>query len=165
MIEVLFACAIMFIGISGLMALFVVAAAKNAGQGDQATRTTEYAQDKMEQLLSLQYGDSTTCTVGPTNTTDTSVCTGGGAGIAVPSGISSVGGVTSPVANYSDYVTPGGISASAAGATYSRMWMISADTTRAGTPLTVTVVVTSLMVPDLKTLAPSTTLASAKGQY
>ncbi len=58
LLETLVAASVMLIGITGVMALFMVVAATNQGQGTQATRCTEYAQDKMEQLMALNFEDA-----------------------------------------------------------------------------------------------------------
>ncbi len=127
-LEAMIASMIMIIGVGGLMALFAVAAAKNAGQGNQATRCTEYAQDKVEQLMALQFGDEVGGTVGPSEVVGSNTicgplpgpsCSGynsayatglGGTansttyGAAGPS--TSTPGYVTPVAGYVDYVNP-----------------------------------------------------------
>ncbi len=129
-LETMIATMILFIGISGLMALFAVAAAKNVQQGNQATRCTEYAQDKMEQLLALSYT--------PTSTDLTSQVVGS---VTIPSpvmvapsgcGLTPGGSVNplSPSTGWVDYVNPkdlthtDGISGTATGAQYMREWQI-----------------------------------------
>lgn len=168
-LEAMIASFIMLIGIGGLMALFVVAAAKNAGQGDQATRTTEYAQDKMEQLLALNYSDTTSQVVGSTTTANG--CTSG-------CGLTGVGSVnpSAPVVNYVDYIDSNeNITGSSTGAMYMREWSIVTDT---APPLngtlprnikTITVYVQANFSADvgtkLNSLAPNTTLIAVKEQY
>ena len=63
LVETIIALAILFIVSAGLMGLGVVAITTTENQGHLATRTAEYAQDKMEQLLSLKYGDDTSDTI------------------------------------------------------------------------------------------------------
>ena len=152
-LEAMIASMIMLVGVGGLMALFVVAAAKNSGQGDQATRTTEYAQDKMEQLLALQYTDTSSNTVG-SSTTPTG-------GVGLTPGNSPIG----QTANYVDYVTAAGVvSGSSAGALYVREWSITVNTTT--NIKTITVVVQAQFTADaFQSLAPSTTLVAMKEQY
>ncbi len=156
LLEAMVASFIMLIGIGGLMALFVIAAAKNAGQGDQATRTTEYAQDKMEQLMALNFNDSTTLGVGSASTANG--CTG--CGLAGP------GSVTSAVTNYVDYVNPTNatpITASSTGALYVREWSVATTSTNVKV---ITVYVKALFSTDaVQSLAPSTTLISVKEKY
>jgi type II secretory pathway pseudopilin PulG len=63
LIETMIALAVLFIVAAGLMGLAVVATVTTENQGHLATRTAEYAQDKMEQLMSLKYGDSSSDTI------------------------------------------------------------------------------------------------------
>lgn len=181
-IEAMIASMILLVGIGGLMALFTIAAAKNAGQGNQATLCTEYAQDKMEQLLALQYtdtssevvganticGGATPCT-GYNGTYAFGLTTGGAAG----SSTTNAGGYVTPVVGYVDYVNQydttdtGGISPSANYSTYPaqyvREWQIS---TAVSNVKTITVYVQPLFtVAVSQKLAPNTTLIGMKQQY
>src|SRR5215831_17699588 len=101
MIETVVALVILTIGAVGVMGVLSIAVSQNWNQGDRATRTTEYAQDKMEQLLALNFNDSSSDTrVYPT-------ASSGGTGLGgTMSGSSTVGGTTSgsPVTNYVDYI-------------------------------------------------------------
>jgi hypothetical protein len=93
-IEVVIASAILVTLMAGLMSLGGLAISTTENQGHLAARTTEYAQDKMEQLMALSYGDSAT---------DTRVfpaVNSGGSGLTV--GGSST--PSSPVALYVDYL-------------------------------------------------------------
>ena len=63
MIETAVACGLLLVTLAGLMTMGAVATMHTENQGHLAPRTTEYAQDKMEQLLGLAYGDITTDTV------------------------------------------------------------------------------------------------------
>ena len=76
-VEVVIATAILATLMAGLMSLAAVAISTTENQGHLGARTTEYAQDKMEQLLALTYGDtsSDTRTFPATNS--------GGSGLAV----------------------------------------------------------------------------------
>ena len=93
-VEVVIATAILATLMAGLMSLAAVAISTTENQGHLGARTTEYAQDKMEQLLALTYGDtsSDTRTFPATNS--------GGSGLAV--GGSST--PSAPVALYVDYL-------------------------------------------------------------
>jgi type II secretory pathway pseudopilin PulG len=62
LIETVFALTILMIVAAGVMPLAIVAVKATENQGHLAARTTEYAQDKLEQLMSLSYGDSITDT-------------------------------------------------------------------------------------------------------
>jgi len=118
-LEAMIASMIMIIGVGGLMALFTVVAAKNAGQGNQATRCTEYAQDKAEQLMALQFADEVGGTVGPSEVVGSNTICG-----PLPSGTSCSGynssyatglggtadsttyGAAGPITTSPSYVTP-----------------------------------------------------------
>src|SRR6185369_12815824 len=105
LIETMIALVLLSIGLLGAMSLIAFAVTQNWNMGDRSTRTTEYAQDKMEQLLALNFTDaSSNTTVYPTAGT-------GGTGLGgTISGSSSVGGVTSgsPVSQYVDYIDTSG---------------------------------------------------------
>lgn len=62
LVETCLALGILMIVALGLLPLGVIATTTTENQGHLMARTTEYAQDKMEQLLSLTYGDSTSDT-------------------------------------------------------------------------------------------------------
>jgi len=53
LIETLVAAAILVIVVAGVLPVFMLSTQTTYAQGDVATRVTEYAQDKMEQLVSL----------------------------------------------------------------------------------------------------------------
>jgi prepilin-type N-terminal cleavage/methylation domain-containing protein len=159
LIETMIALVILAIGLLGAMGLIAFAVTQNWNMGDRSTRTTEYAQDKMEQLLALNFTDgSSNTTVYPTTTT-------GGTGLGgVMPGSSTVGGVTSgsPVSQYVDYIdTSGNLQTTSTNAIYIRQWMIS--TNASANLKTVTVVVTALTSSNGGG-APSTTLVSMKSQ-
>jgi type II secretory pathway pseudopilin PulG len=76
-LETVFALMILMIVALGLLPLGVIATTTTENQGHLMARTTEYAQDKMEQLLALSYNDSTSDTrVFPATET-------GGTGLAI----------------------------------------------------------------------------------
>src|SRR5437762_8952748 len=89
LVETMLAALILMIVASGLLPLFTTAITQTERQGDVATRTTEYAQDKMEQLMKLDFNDGTTNTaVFPANPTG---CTGTGTNICGLGGIMAAG--------------------------------------------------------------------------
>jgi hypothetical protein len=97
-VEVVIASAILVTLMAGLMSLAGLAISTTENQGHLGARTTEYAQDKMEQLLALTYGDSTS---------DTRVfpaLNSGGSGLAVGGSSNS----STPVALYVDYLDQNG---------------------------------------------------------
>lgn len=125
LLETVMALSLLLIVSLGLMPLGYVAATTTENQGHLMARTTEYAQDKLEQLLVLAYGDSISDTrVFPA--TDT-----GGTGLTV-------GGSSdpaSPVAKYVDYLDVDGTLLASAGVEapdnwyYKRVWKVELATT------------------------------------
>jgi len=127
------ALSLLLIVAGGLMGLATIATSTTETQGHLASRTTEYAQDKMEQLLALKFCD------GPTNGTDTTVfpavVNAGGTGLA---GCNNPGGnpptalaggslsVAAPTTGYVDYLdASGNLVGSGAAWEYIRLWQIS----------------------------------------
>jgi hypothetical protein len=138
LIEVLVATGLLVTLMAGLMAMSGIAISTTENQGHLAARSTEYAMDKLEQLLALQYGDSTSDTrVFPASTS-------GGSGLA-PGGSANV---DSPVALYVDYLDVNGNLCGSTGAGcaapsgitpptgwfYQRAWKIDDSTTDATLP-------------------------------
>jgi hypothetical protein len=130
LIEVLVASALLVTLMVGLMSMAGLAVSTTENQGHLAARTTEYAQDKMEQLLALPYGDTTSDTrIFPAANT-------GGSGLAIGGSYD----VDNPVPLYVDYLdqqgnlcgTTGAACAAATGAVapagwfYKRVWKIQA---------------------------------------
>lgn len=120
LVETIFALVILMIVAAGVAPLALVAVKATENQGHLAARTTEYAQDKLEQLMALSYGDSATDTrVFPATAA-------GGTGLAI--GGSS--NPAAPVAKYVDYLDidgnllPGVADASTAWF-YKRVWAVS----------------------------------------
>jgi type II secretory pathway pseudopilin PulG len=120
-LETVFALMILMIVALGLLPLGVIATTTTENQGHLMARTTEYAQDKMEQLLALSYNDSTSDTrVFPAIET-------GGTGLAV--GGSST--PAAPVEKYVDYLDVNGTLLPAVGTAapaswyYKRVWEIA----------------------------------------
>jgi hypothetical protein len=128
-LEVVIASAILVTLMAGLMSLVGLAISTTENQGHLAARTTEYAQDKMEQLLALTYGDTTS------DTRTFPAAASGGSGLAV--GGSS--NTSAPVALYVDYLddhghlcgTPDADCAAPVGTTppdgwfYQRCWQVT----------------------------------------
>ena len=148
LIETLIAAAILIIVVAGLLPVFMLATQTTYAQGDIATRVTEYAQDKMEQLLSLNkdniisdgFNDATTdTTVFPAavNALDgTTSCTGTSPNLCGLGGVmaasSTVGSIppAAPVTYFADYLdSNGNLLTSSTGAYYTRQWQVSLDST------------------------------------
>jgi prepilin-type N-terminal cleavage/methylation domain-containing protein len=121
LIETMVALCLLAIVAAGVLPLGFIAMNSTENQGHLLARTVEYAQDKLEQLMALSYGDSTSDTrVFPA--TDA-----GGSGL-------SIGGSSNPnaqVALYVDYLDPAGTlipsvgGAEPAGWYYKRVWAIT----------------------------------------
>jgi hypothetical protein len=171
LIETTIACGILLVSLAGLMSIGALATMHTENQGHLAPRTTEYAQDKMEQLLALAYGDTTSNSVVFPGTTF------GGSGIAI--GGSS--NVAAPVNNYVDWLAQnggllGGGTAAPATWFYERVWQVTCasaafvppqactDTPAAGIKqLTVTVTVRSSIGGAM--LAKSSVVAIKAAQF
>ena len=142
LIEAVIALAVLFIVSTGLMGLGVVAMVTTENQGHLATRTAEYAQDKMEQLMSLQYGDGCDDTPGSCVTGSDTInadcvqylvaadCSTGEAGLTPGGDLN----FTSPDESFVDYLDAtgnplGGGLAAPAGWFYVRVWRVDDITT------------------------------------
>ena len=125
LMETVVAVAILLIVASGMLATAIVATTTTDNQGHLAARTTEYAQDKMEQLLGLAWGDSTS------DTTQMPTANSGGTGLAVGGSTTP----TSPTALYVDYLDGSGNLLISSGTTapsawfYKRVWAVSLPST------------------------------------
>jgi type II secretory pathway pseudopilin PulG len=176
LIETMVAVAILFIVVAGLLPVFFIGVQTTNQQADLATRTTEYAQDKMEQLLALNtinltsdgFNDGTTdTTVFPSVSNGSTGCTGSGANTCGLGGTmaasSSVGSVppAAAVKYFVDYLdVNGNLLTSSAGAYYTRQWKVTTDST--ATLKTITIVATAVQGAGIKGLAPSSTLVCVK---
>jgi len=165
LLETAVAAAILMFGIVGVASLFAVSSGKNKGSGEIATRTTEYAQDKMEQLLALSFADGATdTTVFPSNPLGG---TGLGGAMAASTTVGSIN-LSSPLTGYVDYLDANGglltavsgSNAQPANAFYTREWTVATDST--GTLKTITVVVTARSASGGGGIVPSTQLVSYK---
>lgn len=120
LLETMFALSILLIVALGLLPLGVLATSTTENQGHLEARVTEYAQDKLEQLMVLSYGDSIS---------DTRVFPAadvGGSGLTVGGSINTA----APVNLYVDYLDingtlfpPGG--GAPANWFYMRVWQIT----------------------------------------
>ena len=125
LIESMFAMTLLMIVALGLLPLGMIASSTTENQGHLVARATEYAQDKLEQLLALSFGDTASDTrVFPAADTGGSGLTAGGS--SDPAG---------PVALYVDYLNAEGTLIPATGTTapegwyYKRVWAIEAENT------------------------------------
>ena len=138
LVETVFAVSLLTVIALGLLPLGVLATVTTENQGHLAARTTEYAQDKLEQLLALAWGDVTT------DTRQFPAADAGGSGLAV-------GGSSDPAAPvdlYVDYLDFDGNRIAGAGAAapdgwfYKRAWNVAIV---AGAPAIKQVTVTTIV--------------------
>jgi prepilin-type N-terminal cleavage/methylation domain-containing protein len=124
LLEVMIALTILLIASVGIMTMGTVAVATTENQGHLAARTAEYAQDKMEQLNSLSYGDSLT------DTTTFPPSASGGSGLTVGGSSDPNAPVTTPGTGYVDYLDISGQPTTSTGNWfYIRVWQISSFST------------------------------------
>ena len=122
LIETIFALTILAIVAAGVVPMGLIAVKAAENQGHLAARTTEYAQDKLEQLMALSFGDTTSDTrVFPA--TDL-----GGSGLAVDGSSDP----DNPVKLYVDYLDIDGTLLDAengepAGWFYKRAWAVAKE--------------------------------------
>jgi len=121
LIETVIASSILLVLMLGLLGLSAMATVITENEGHLSARTAEYAQDKMEQLLALKYGDTQSdTTVFPAATTGGTGLTAGGS--STPAG---------PTAKYVDYLDAAGTLLPSTGTTapagwfYKRVWAVS----------------------------------------
>ena len=159
LLEAMIACLLMITCSAGLLALFGFAIKMNTSQGDEVTRTTEYAQDKMEQLMALSMVNFDDVLSDVTKYPTQPAASGATCcGLAAGGNLNS----TSPVTGYVDYVDQNGVySTSSANAVYVRMWQITND----GLAPTQVKTLTVLVVAKTKLLPPQTTLVSQVSRY
>ena len=98
LLETMVALCILAVVAAGVLPLGILAAKMSENQGHLSARTAEYAQDKIEQLVALAYGDASTDTrVFPAPNT-------GGSGLAIGGSINTA----APSALYADYLDVNG---------------------------------------------------------
>lgn len=162
LIETTIACAMLLVAMIGLLSMAGLATVYTENHGHLEARTTEYAQDKMEQLLSLAYTDIDSDTV------QFPAAAIGGTGLKV-------GGSTTtaaPTNKYVDWVgydgkLLGGGAAAPSDWYYERVWSIScavAPCTEGATPTGVkqVTVVTTVRSSVGARLIPKSTLSALK---
>jgi type II secretory pathway pseudopilin PulG len=120
LIETMVALTVLLIAMSGLMTLAGMSARTTENNGHLAARTAEDAQDKMEQLLSLKYGNTTW------DTTLFPAAPAGGTGLAIGGSLNPA----APVVGYVDWLSAdgtllGGGTTPPANWFYERVWQIT----------------------------------------
>jgi prepilin-type N-terminal cleavage/methylation domain-containing protein len=137
LLETMIALAVLLIVATGVMGIAAVTVSTTETQGHLAARTTEYAQDKMEQLLALKFCDGDTSGTSGTDTTVFPAVVGTGTGLAgcsdMTAGTAQSGGglsTTAPTTGYVDYLDASGNLVAASGNwEYIRVWQITAQGT------------------------------------
>jgi type II secretory pathway pseudopilin PulG len=120
LLEVTIALAILLIVSIGILSMGTLAVATTENQGHLEARATEYAQDKIEQLNSLAFGDT------QTDTTAFPPASTGGSGLTVGGSSDPNNPVTTPGTGYVDYLDISGQpTASTGNWFYVRVWQIS----------------------------------------
>ena len=125
-VETVFAVSVVMIAALGLLPLGAIATKTTENQGHLMARCTEYAQDKLEQLMALQFGDAITDTrVFPANPN-------GGTGLGGKPLAATVGSADpdAPVNQFVDYLNiDGDLLDAAAGVPadwfYKRVWQVT----------------------------------------
>src|SRR5215471_5871821 len=98
LIEMMIALGVLAVVAAGVLPLGIIATKATENQGHLMARSTEYAQDKIEQLLALAWGDSIT---------DTRVfpaAANGGSGLSLGGSVNTA----APSAQYVDYLDVNG---------------------------------------------------------
>lgn len=125
LIEAVIAMAILSTVLIGLLGASGTALRMTENHGHLDARTAEYAQDKMEQLLGLVYGDA------QSDTTVFPAANTGGTGLAVGGSLDGA----NPVVGYVDYLNETGTLVTGTGGAapanwfYQRLWQISSPAT------------------------------------
>lgn len=137
LLETMIALTVLLIVATGVMSIAALTVSTTETQGHLAARTTEYAQDKMEQLLALKFCDGDTNGTSGTDTTVFPAVVGTGTGLAgcsdMTAGTAQSGGglsTTAPTTGYVDYLDASGNLVAASGNwEYIRVWQITAQGT------------------------------------
>jgi len=124
LIETAIAAAILLVALTGLMSLGGVATMYTENEGHLGARATEYAQDKMEQLLALAYTDTAS------NTVVFPAAGTGGTGLTVGGSLTT----SAPANGYVDWLANdgsllGGGTTAPAAWFYQRVWQITTPST------------------------------------
>ena len=148
LVEAMIAKLIMRVGLLGIAQVLAFRVIASKTYGRDATRTTAAAHDKMEELASLAFTDSTT------NVTVDAPFSDDGVGLTAGGSIAP----SDPVDGYADYLDHAGARTAAGEAAYTRQWQIINDS---ATLKRIIVTVTSNRSFEYG-VAPSTTVVTLK---
>ncbi len=170
LVETLMAMSIAMIAVAGLGGAIVTSLVQNKNQGAETTIATTLARDKMEQLLGLNFGDTTTNATGVTDA-------GWGTGLSAGGTLTQVTAcpTSGPAVGYTDFVDTFGnqigvACAAVSNFSYVRQWTIANTVASAAGPPQVfglkriTVVVYSLAGVNGGGQAPFVVMTSYKGE-
>jgi Tfp pilus assembly protein PilV len=119
LVETMIALMVLLFGLMAMAQVLAFSVVASKTYGRDATKTTAFARDKMEELESLSFTDvHANVTVNPPYPTNGVGLTAGG---SVPPAAS--------VAGYCDYLDSAGVRTTSAAALYTRQWQILADAT------------------------------------
>ena len=164
LIETMIALTILMIVSLGLLSMAMISMSTTENQGHLAARTTEYAQDKMEQLLGLSFTDGSLTSGTDTTAIDTANNTytlgTGGTGLVAGGSLNTA----APASGYVDYLDAngnplGGGATQPANTFYIRVWQIT-DTS--STLKTISVKVAAVSGVNSTNAAPNSTLTALK---
>lgn len=150
LVETMIALLILLYGLLALAQVLAFSVVASKTFGRDATKATAAAHDKMEELTSLNFTDTTT------NVTVAAPFPTNGVGLTAGGGIPPA----APVAGYVDYLDPIGARTDATAAAYTRQWQIINDSSNVKR---IIVAVTSKKSFKYGT-APSTTVVTYKTQ-
>jgi hypothetical protein len=154
LLETMFALGILATAVAGLFGLVTLTAKLTEDQGHLAARAAEYSHDKMEQLLALKFGDTTS------NTTVFPATPAGGTGLTIGGSADPA----TPAAGYVDWLDGDGNLLASAGVTepagwfYKRAWAVSSPSVNLKQVTVTTTVAFSLSRTEL----PRATVAALK---
>jgi prepilin-type N-terminal cleavage/methylation domain-containing protein len=120
LIETMVGMTILLVVAAGVMPLAIVTMQISENQGHLVARSSEYAQDKLEQLMALSFGNTVT------DTREFPAADTGGSGLAVGGSLNPA----APVLLYVDYLSPDGVlidspdGSPPEGWFYQRLWRI-----------------------------------------
>lgn len=148
MVEAMIAIVILMVGLMGLAQVLAFSVVASKTYGRDAGKATASAQEKMDELITLQFTDTTSnVAVSPATAT-------GGTGLSQGGSIYPA----TPATGYVDYLNMAGSRTSSGNSTYTRQWQI---TNTSASLKTVTVSVTSTRSMAMGT-APTTVLITQK---
>ncbi len=119
LVETLIAMLILLFGLLAMAHVLSFGTIASKTLGRDSTKTTAYAHDKMEELLNLAFGDTTT------NVTVNAPFPANGIGLTAGGGITP----GTPVTGYADYLDANGSRTTSGAAAYVRQWQIINDAT------------------------------------